>query len=114
MDHNDDSKPPVPSSPESAPCDGDDYFDPGPVMPDGRMMSLHHSDSHQLSVQMLTPVQDGQSISNMDGICIKCDDGKLRSIERAEARSKGPVQVNSQAYRDGWDSIFGKQPIGEA
>jgi len=25
-----------------------------------------------------------------------------------------PSMVNSQAYRDNWDGIFGKQPVGEA
>lgn len=34
-------------------------------------------------------------------------------LERRSTRS-GPARVNSAAYRDGWDRIFGQKPEGEA
>ena len=32
-----------------------------------------------------------------------------------ESKEDGPAKVNSEAYRRGWETIFGKkQPVGEA
>lgn len=41
-----------------------------------------------------------------------CPNGKA---ERAERESKGPSTVATDAYRKGWDNVFGiRQPVGEA
>ncbi len=49
-----------------------------------------------------------------------CPVGKLardvvRAVRRELAGGDGPAQVASDAYRDGWDTLFGKkQVVGQA
>ena len=59
------------------------------------------------------PIVDGQSIPPDAKLCEirQRDDGVW---EKRSLRSGGPSIVNSPEYRSGWNSIFGKQPIGEA
>jgi hypothetical protein len=40
------------------------------------------------------------------------DDGCM--LEAARTGGGGPAKVTNDAYRDGWDSIFGKQPVPDA
>jgi len=58
------------------------------------------------------PPVDGQPIPRGAELC----EMRQRSDGVWEKRvpRSGPAMVNSPAYRVGWDSIFGKQPVGEA
>lgn len=36
------------------------------------------------------------------------------AVRQAAGASKGPAQVATTAYRTNWDTLFGKQPVGQA
>lgn len=53
--------------------------------------------------------------SNGDGELLRLEHLHDNHFEVVEVLGKGPVKVNSRAYRQNWDSIFGaKQTVGQA
>ena len=72
------------------------------AMKDGRVMGMGHAQRAK-DGQALLP---GQTLYHTD------HDGKVVSSVRAPG--VGPAKVNTPAYRNGWDRIFGNTTVGQA
>lgn len=50
-----------------------------------------------------------------DALCLRHEEGLVFEVvheHRSEAR--GPAKVTTDAYRSGWDNLFGNKAVGEA
>ena len=99
----------------------------GPDIGDGSRPCVRHLPDHQIQTGIAQPLKDGKPINGAHEIlAIKYDprmgDFEVRSVynprKQAEAPqatpSKGPPKVTSDAYRAGYDRIFGHQTVGSA
>ena len=66
-----------------------------------------------VEVGVMRRLRDGMPISATEQLCEMRYLGGGR-YEKRPMTGGGPPKVSSPAYRAGWDSIFGKQPIAEA
>jgi len=80
---------------------------------------IRHRADCSIQTGFLRKVRDGESIlagaielGNPQGDGVYEVLGEVASMVRD---SRGPAKVATEAYRSGWDGIFGKrQPVGEA
>jgi len=85
-----------------------------PPSPDGRVQCVRHTKDHQIEFGCITPLKDGRPIVGTPIRTMPRGDGLLQVVEEAE-ESSGPANVNSRAYLEGWDRIFGNRaPTGQA
>lgn len=99
-------------------CDESDVAFLGPPAPGGGVHVLRHRSDHSMETGVLRPLEDGRPIHGEIVQIRKRENGPGFDVlppEDALAGQGGPPMVNSQAYKDGWDTIFGKKtPAGEA
>jgi hypothetical protein len=98
------------------PLEGQDIVTPGPPLPNGGRLCIHHSADHTLSLGEMHPLEHGKPIPE-DANLIRNDNGVLRvgpSIREMKAAGNGPAQVATQEYRDSWERTFGKPHVGQA
>lgn len=104
---------------------GKDFIQFGPKVGDGdKRMFLRHRPDHQILVGVAEPVAKKEEArdeaKDYDSLLRVSGEGPLYTVEevlweRETADAKGgPAMVNSTAYRDGWDNIFGNKTVGEA
>lgn len=100
----------------------------GPEGPGGWVPCVRHRPDHTVTVGAVKPMRDGDPMISGELIAIKEGEGPVHEVETlwagpneaaaAEGISSsgnGPVMVNSKAYGDGWDRIFGSaQEVGKA
>ena len=100
----------------------------GPDLGDGSRPCVRHLPDHRVQTGVVQPLKDGQSLNGYDEVlAVKYDqqhgdfevqsvyDPRQASPALESAPSKGPAKVTSNAYRAGYDRIFGaKQTVGEA
>jgi hypothetical protein len=99
----------------------------GPEQGDGSRPCVRHLPDHRIQTGFVKPLRDGQPINGFDEVfAARYDpqhgDYEVKSIYdqsqpptgAAQATSKGPAKVTSNAYRAGYDRIFGKQTVGSA
>ena len=106
---------------------GGDRMVLGPELGDGSRPCIRHLPDHQIQTGVVQLLKEGQSLNGYDEVvAIKYDyqrgDYEVESvynsghppIEEVLAASNGPAKVNSDAYRAGYERIFGKSTVGEA
>jgi hypothetical protein len=90
----------------------------GPEGPNGMRVSIRHTKDHQIELGVLTPQKDGRPLSPKERLLQLTPQGadlyKVENEFSLSATYSGPAQVNSAAFRDGWDRIFGPKTIGSA
>lgn len=98
------------------PCDGHEYVIPGPMLPNGEQIAIHHHADHSVSQGTLRELKDGQPLSDGAVLCEKQDGSPFyRVVGTVSDGRRGPAKVSTPEYRRGWDEIFGKrQPVGQA
>jgi len=92
-------------------CDGSDVAFLGPPAPGGGVHVLRHKSDHSLETGVLKPLEDGKPIYGEIVQMRPRENGlgyDVLPLEEADP-SSGPAMVNNRAYRDGWDTIFGKK-----
>lgn len=98
-------------------CPAGDELRAGPDLGNGSRPFVRHTADHKIEMGVMTPVKEGQPILpgafHLESIP-GTDRYKVEGALPASESAKGPAKVNSGAYRDGWDGIFGKRPIAEA
>lgn len=95
-------------------CTHGDSIVIGPPISDEAHLCVRHTADHQLAVGVVRPVRDGEPIGD-SAVTLEPKGGPLYAVRPTLDPAKGPAKIATRAYRDGWDSIFGKrQPIGEA
>jgi len=97
--------------------------------PDGDVVSLgpdlggvrpyiRHRPDHTIQAGVARCVPDGESLDKEGIYHLRQREGRneydVEPVSPSTARS-GPAKVTSNAYRTGWDNIFGaKTPVGQA
>lgn len=102
---------------EKKSCGGDTAVF-GPPLPDGGIPYIRHREDHTITQGVAHVLRDGQPVDPRTEIVrLDPDEGyryRVTSIYEGAA-SKGPSKITTDAYRSGWDQIFGKKaPVGEA
>lgn len=86
----------------------------GPPTADGAGVHVIRAREERIETGELRALQEGKPIAG-EVLTLKprkenprvCDVADSFSADGARHSSKGPAKVSSQAYRDGWDEIFG-------
>lgn len=92
-------------------CDGDEYVLPGPTLPNGNQLILHHHADHTVTPGVLKPNREGVPLDDSTIIVEPREDSPLYSVVGTVGElKKGPSKVVSNAYRKGWDNVFGSKP----
>lgn len=112
---------------DSKPPPGKDLIRFGPKVGENQHLFVRHRPDHSLETGVAQPMGEEarDEARNYDGLLRVSGEGPVYDVaevlwerERAEAESEakgsGPAMVNSAAYRDGWDNIFGNKTVGEA
>lgn len=93
---------------------GEDVAFLGPPAEGGGVHVVRHRPDHTWEAGVLRDVEDGRPLHG-ELVRLTQRDGPGYSVETLHGRGEGPAMVNSQAYKDGWENIFGqKVPAGEA
>ena len=99
-------------------CSDGDELIAGPELPNGARPFIRHTASHDIESGIMRPVADGEPMYEGAFHLEPKDNGRYRVTDvfgkSEESRAKGPVRVSTPAYRENWDSIFGKRPVGQA
>lgn len=104
------------SSDEAPACPGDVAI-PGPELPNGdRLCIAHHN--HETRIGVLQKMRPGEPLPDHAHLVSPIEGTPMYEIGESVADlkrgGKGPAKVNSKAYREGYDRIFGKKEIGQA
>ena len=104
-------------------CPSGDELRAGPDLGDGSRPFVRHTADHKLVAGIMTPAQEGQPMAD-GAFHLEHIDGDRYKVYKVEelptghvpgSTVKGPAKVNSRAFRENFDSIFGKKiPVGEA
>ncbi len=103
-------------------CSGGDFISLGPVISEnGLRPCVYHHEDHSFDTGFIKPVKEGESLSKESvflrqrGERNEFDVEPVFSESTPTASGKGPARVTSNAFRSGWDNIFGsKAPAGQA
>lgn len=90
----------------------EDVLTAGPVQEDGTQPYIRLTNNH-IETGTLTIMQDGQA-APPDATLVSLkrrDDGRY---DVQELHRTGPAKVSSDAFRSGWDRIFGNKTVGQA
>ena len=99
-------------------CSDGDMVSMGPSFGDLRPFVRHHPD-HKLEtgIAKLVPAEQVPSDPSKS-LQLRHRCGNLYDVippPESTTSTKGPPNVNSEAFRAGWDTIFGKKiPVGQA
>lgn len=98
-------------------CPNGDVVSLGPDL-GGVRPYLRHRPDHTLQAGLARCVADGEDIAKEGMYHLRQREGRneydVEPVSEATSRS-GPAKVTSNAYRTGWENIFGaKTPVGKA
>jgi hypothetical protein len=91
----------------------------GPSLPDGSTAAIRNDPNHGPQCGLLKQIGEGESLLGKELVELKqvgnspvfemthVYDGRIP--DQKDHGSHGPSMVNNQAYRDGWDNIFGSK-----
>jgi hypothetical protein len=96
-------------------CAGDEFVIPGPPLPDGGRLCLRHSADHSVRQGVMRPLESGKPLSE-DAILLEPRAGTplFDVVGSVADMRKGPSKVVTNAYRKGWDAVFGGKPDPKA
>lgn len=103
------------STKEDPTCPIGDVLTIGARDANGEIPCIRHKADHTVQLGRVQLLEDGKPIDpNAEIVTLEhISGGDYRITDSTE--SKGPAKVSSNAYRHGWDAIFGKkQPVGQA
>lgn len=93
----------------------------GPASPDGGRVCVHHVKGDEYRAGVVYPLQDGRPVSpDSELVQLTEREGAAAGVYNFKSLGKvsehaGPAMVSNDAYRDGWDKIFGKRStVGQA
>ena len=97
----------------------DEYVIAGPVLPNGNLLALHHTKENQYMIGEIAHQIDGKSLPD-ETLLLESNPGTpyfniLGTVGEIKKLASGPAMVTSDAYRAGWDGVFGnRQTVGQA
>jgi hypothetical protein len=100
-------------------CSGGDFVSLGPDLGGVRPYVRHMAD-HSVESGVVQMAAEGQPLGK-DAVVLRHQAGSVYAVEpvfgaaTATENAKGPAKVTSDAYRHGWEGIFGsRSQVGEA
>lgn len=101
---------------------GRDAFVPTGRMSDGSIVGVRHRACGDSEAGVMKILKDGEAIPNVEGgeIAMLRGGGEgpwdVETLYRCgEGSPKGPAKVSTEAYRTGWEGVFGARGgVGEA
>ncbi len=106
---------------EEKKCPIKDEITLGPDLGGGIYPAVRHAADHTIHVGTVRLREEGQPLTNHTLILDPKEGSTFNVIGEVTAKGEtrespgGPAMVSSNAYRNGWDRLFGgKQPVGEA
>lgn len=102
---------PVAEESDDKACAGDEFIIPGPHLPDGSRMCLRHAPDHGVRQGVMRPLENGRPLSE-DAVLLEPREGTpfYNIVGSVADMKKGPSKVVTNAYRKGWDAVFGGKP----
>lgn len=98
-------------------CPGEDQLTiKGPPDVRGQVPFVRHTADHEVLVGLMRPVREGEPL-DASSFRLEHRSGPCFAVKPALENTdhKGPAKVSTDAFRNGWDSIFGKRlPAGQA
>lgn len=82
---------------------------------DGRFPYIRHQPNGTVTTGLVgPPCSEGRPMG--DSLCLKHEQGPVFRVvhEHKGAPAKGPAKVTTDAYREGWEGIFGQRTVGQA
>lgn len=103
------------------PCERGDELCVGPSVGGDAHLFVRHTADHRHVPGIMRPVREGEPLTS-DVLHVTPKDPKngVYHVEEIQvpstpSMSSGrPAKVTSDAFRTGWDGIFGKQSVGQA
>lgn len=98
-------------------CKAGDRITVGQPLGDGTHACLRHYPDHRLEVARCRPVRSGENLNGSRVIMGQVVSPNVLDVETEldlRGGASGPPQVATDAYRDGWDRIFGSATVGQA
>lgn len=101
---------------DEKPCPLGDVITVGPDLGGGVHPAVRHDANHEISFGTLRIIQEGQPIPLESILLEKKDDSDdyhvVGEFSPPTVRElSGPAMVSTDAYRTGWDNIFGKKQV---
>lgn len=92
----------------------DDVMSLGPALPGGGRLYVRQLPDQSIDVGVAKEVADGTPMLGEQELVqlTRRDDGYYNVTEIYSNKSR--TRVTSDAYREGWDQIFGKPAVGQA
>lgn len=114
----DDSKgPKTTAHPDHHSCDDGDMISVGPNLGGVCPFVRHHSD-HHLETGLARIVGPEDHATSPNPLLLEHRRGNVfavKTLSKGGSDAKGPAKVNSPAFKENWDTIFGKKaPVGLA
>ncbi len=96
-------------------CECGDEVTLGPELGNGLRIGVRHTEDHQVAVALVRTIGPEDEIPD-DAIALDRIEGdRYRARELTSEERRGPSRANSRAYRNNYDTIFGKkQTVGQA
>lgn len=90
----------------------------GPPGPNGARRAIRHRSDHRIELGVFEKKNEGEPISSDAQMLQLTPLGPdVFEVENEYSMSEGlsgPAQVSTEAYREGWDRIFGAKTVGQA
>lgn len=104
-----------PTDPKNTPCAlGGDRMQIGPVLPNGKRSYVRHRADHTIEQGVCSDVKDGEPLLGREFLTLVPDPVQGNyivesSFKESDAKPsrKGPAQVATKAYDEGWARTFG-------
>jgi hypothetical protein len=101
-------------------CTAGDEIQLGPKIGEDSYICLRHKPDHREELGIVRPAKDGEPIQNNTLIFVEPKDqanGTFHvrdSIEPAQVPIGKPAKVTTEAFRTGWDAVWGHPTVGQA
>jgi hypothetical protein len=91
-------------------CGIGDCLIPGPELEGGGCLAIHHKPDHSIEPAIMYPFKEGSPISEDARIAVRREGSDYYEMsESISSMKKGPPNVTTKAYREGFDRIFGNK-----
>jgi hypothetical protein len=108
---------------ENHKCDCSDELIAGPETSQGVRPFIRHTRDHKIVGGVMATAKEGRPINSggelvqlthIDGDRFKVESLYGEPSHSEECSCPGPSKVATEAYRSGWDRIFGNKEVGQA
>lgn len=93
---------------------GNDFLVEGPEIANGVRIGIRHREDHSISIINYSTVEEGKPLrEGAEVMEVSRDGSNVARVLSSFKIEKGPIKVNSNKYREGWDAIFAKKELNK-